>query len=128
MIFIRCESDIVKGSQKCDKKGLSKLGLSCAKVSKSCCWSVFSSCNFSYVISKALIPEIRLDSYSNVSWTKVTMTVIRERSSITSARLGGRWGIKGGEVSDKMLTLLTLGSEGVEKSWVRAEIKRKLYK
>ena len=34
----------------------------------------------------------------------------------------------GGGVSDKMLTLLTLGSEGVEKSGVRAEIKRKLYK
>ena len=31
----------------------------------------------------------------------------------------------GGGVSDKMLTL---GSEGVEKSGVRAEIKRKLYK
>ena len=64
---------------------------------------------------------------------------IRERSSITSARLGGVGGLSrnadtadagegGGGVSDKMLTLLTLGSEGVEKSWVRAEIKRKLYK
>ena len=64
---------------------------------------------------------------------------LRERSSITSARLGGVGGLSrnadtadagegGGGVSDKMLTLLTLGSEGVEKSWVRAEIKRKLYK
>ena len=63
----------------------------------------------------------------------------RERSSITSARLGGVGGLSrnadtadagegGGGVSDKMLTLLTLGSEGVEKSGVRAEIKRKLYK
>ena len=31
----------------------------------------------------------------------------------------------GGGVSDKMLTLLILGSGGVEKSWLRAEIKRK---
>ena len=31
----------------------------------------------------------------------------------------------GGGVSDKMLTLLTLGSGGVEKSRLRAEIKRK---
>ena len=64
---------------------------------------------------------------------------IRERLSITSARLGGVGGLSrnadtadagegGGGVSDKMLTLLTLGSEGVEKSGVRAEIKRKLYK
>ena len=64
---------------------------------------------------------------------------LRERSSITSARLGGVGGLSrnadtadagegGGGVSDKMLTLLTLGSEGVEKSGVRAEIKRKLYK
>ena len=30
--------------------------------------------------------------------------------------------------SDKMLTLLTLGSGGVEKSGLTAEIKRKLYK
>ena len=29
-------------------------------------------------------------------------------------------------VSDKMLTLLTLGSGGLEKSGLRAEIKRKL--
>ena len=32
----------------------------------------------------------------------------------------------GGGVSDKMLTLLTLGSRGLEKSGLRAEIKRKL--
>ena len=32
----------------------------------------------------------------------------------------------GGGVSDKMLTLLTLGSEGVEKFGLRAKIKRKL--
>ena len=33
---------------------------------------------------------------------------------------------EGGEgVSDEMLTLLILGSERVEKSWLRAEIKRK---
>ena len=31
-------------------------------------------------------------------------------------------------VSDKMLTLRTLGSGGVEKPVVRAEVKRKLYK
>ena len=31
----------------------------------------------------------------------------------------------GGGVSDEMLTLLILGSGGVEKSWPRAEIKRK---
>ena len=37
----------------------------------------------------------------------------------------GEWG---GGVSDKMLTLLTLGSGGVGKSGLRAEIKRKLYK
>ena len=30
-----------------------------------------------------------------------------------------------GGVSDEMLTLLILGSGGVEKSWPRAEIKRK---
>ena len=30
-----------------------------------------------------------------------------------------------GGVSDEMLTLLILGSGGVEKSWLRAEIKRK---
>ena len=61
---------------------------------------------------------------------------IRERSSIMSARLGGVGGLiknadtadageGGGGVSDKMLTLLMLGSGGVEKSWLRAEIKRK---
>ena len=83
-----------------------------------------------------------------IQFTKVPITTqpkycqsikLRERSSITSARLGGVGGLsrnadtadagEGGRgVSDKMLTLLTLGSEGVEKSWVRAEIKRKLYK
>ena len=54
-----------------------------------------------------------------------------------SARLGGGVGglIKnadtadagegGGGVSDEMLTLLILGSGGVEKLWLRAEIKRK---
>ena len=31
----------------------------------------------------------------------------------------------GGGVSDEMLTLLILGGGGVEKSWLRAEIKRK---
>ena len=35
-------------------------------------------------------------------------------------------GERGGGVSDKMLTLLTLGSGGVEKSVLRAEIKTKL--
>ena len=39
---------------------------------------------------------------------------------LTLLMLGGGWG-----VSDKMLTLLILGSGGVEKSWLRAEIKRK---
>ena len=53
-----------------------------------------------------------------------------------SARLGGVGGLiknadtadageGGGGVSDEMLTLLILGSGGVEKSWLRAEIKRK---
>ena len=61
---------------------------------------------------------------------------IRERSSIMSARLGRVGGLiknadtadageGGGGVSDEMLTLLILGSGGVEKSWLRAEIKRK---
>ena len=53
-----------------------------------------------------------------------------------SARFGGRGGLNqnadtadawegGGGVSDQMLTLLTLGSGGMEKSGLRAEIKRK---
>ena len=43
---------------------------------------------------------------------------IRERSSIMSACLGG-WG-----VWSEMLTLLTVGSGGLEKSGLRTEIKR----
>ena len=53
-----------------------------------------------------------------------------------SALLGGLGGLiknadtadaweGGGGVSDKMLTLPMLGSGGVAKSWLRAEIKRK---
>ena len=64
------------------------------------------------------------------------MHLIRERSSIISARLGGFGGLiknadtadagEGGEgVSDEMLTLLILGSGWVEKSWLRADLKRK---
>ena len=34
-------------------------------------------------------------------------------------------GERGGGVSDEMLTLLILGSGGVEKVWLRTEIKRK---
>ena len=52
-----------------------------------------------------------------------------------SARLGGGGGLiknadtadgeGGGGVSNEMMTLLILGSRGVEKSWLRAEIKKK---
>ena len=64
---------------------------------------------------------------------------IRERSSIMSVCLGGVGvlsqnadtgdvGEGSGGVSDKMLTLLTLGSGGMGKSGLRTELKRKLYK